>query len=248
MIKKKYRYLLRLLIRHSFRYLSDFKIAISAVLVFCLINMAVFVLLPTQPNQLHPLALSRDQSWGIFTSIFVHENFDHLSTNLRNLLLTLLFFFSLSQLESHSSRIRWSKRFVWLSLVAGIVANAICYLFNFQLPSAGASGVVASATGILLGRLILDQPAVFKKISIKDKSKKKQLSLKQIIRLSDAIRGMFSWAILFIIAYPLITDFTTFFNITDGVAWAIHILGFSLGLSIAFLLSVRDYFSNRTKT
>ena len=206
------------------------------------------MLLPTQQIQQSLLTLSLDRPWGIVTAIFVHANFDHLSVNLENLLLTLLFFISFSQLESRSLRVCWSTRFVWLSLAAGIGANAIRYLFNLQLPAGGASGVVAGAIGILLGRLILDQLAVFKKIFLKGKSKKKQLSLKQIVRLIDIARGMFSWLILSAVVYLLVTTPTVFFNITEGVGWVAHIIGFSIGLSGAFLLSVRDHFSNRHKT
>lgn len=246
-MKKKYYRLPRLLIRRLFRYLSNFKIAIFGIIVFCLINMAVFVLLQTQQIQQSPLTISLDHPWGIVTAIFVHANFDHLSTNLGNLLLMLLFFISFSQLKSSSLRVCWSKRFIWLSLAAGIGANAIRYSFNIQLPAGGASGVVAGAIGILLGRLILDQPAVFKKIFLKGKSKKKQLSLKQIIRLIDIERGIFSWLILSAVVYLLVTTPTTFFNITEGVGWVAHIIGFSIGLSGAFLLSVRNHFSYRHK-
>lgn len=248
MMKKKHLHLSRLLARRLYRYMLDFKIAISAVLVFCLINVAVFVLLPTQPNQLHPLELSRGQPWGIFTAIFVHKDFNHLSTNLENLLFALLFFVSLSRLTSHSARILWSKRFVKLSLAAGVSANAVCYLLDFQLPAGGASGVVIAAVGILLWRLIADQRTIFKKSSITFKSKKKQLSMKQIMWVINLLRAMLSWMLLYTIVYPLITDYTGFFNIAEGVGWATHIIGFSLGLSIAFSLSIRDRFFNRSKS
>lgn len=247
MARKKYFRLLSQLTRLFFHYLCDLKIVILFVVIFCFINWAIFTYVPDLSISPSPMSLSRDRPWGIVTAIFVHGNPEHLTDNLKNLLLFSTFFIVLSQLNSSSLRKRRGWRFVWVSFVSGIGANIVCYVFDVQLPAIGSSGVVSGTMGIVLGKLVFDLPISIKKTIRRSIYRKKLHSLRLRIKKLDDFRSFVSLVVLILIGGSLIMSPTIFFNVDENVGWVSHIIGFSLGLSGFWLLSARDFLSSRYK-
>lgn len=75
--------------------------------------------------------------WQFFTAIFLHGGVSHLFYNL----FSLLFFGLIAE------NLLGSKKFIWLFIISGVIANIIS--FNFYPSSLGASGAIFALIGVV---------------------------------------------------------------------------------------------------
>ncbi|MCX8194152.1 MAG: rhomboid family intramembrane serine protease [Candidatus Pacearchaeota archaeon] len=91
------------------------------------------------------LILQGKKLWTVVTSMFMHANFMHLFVNMMSLLF----------LGSFLERLIGSKRFIFIYLVAGIVASlafaflAMAFNSDLNVPAVGASGAIFGIGGVL---------------------------------------------------------------------------------------------------
>jgi len=154
------------------RRLAGFRSVGLAFTIFTLLNLAVFSMISlwpptdTEPGLLGWLWLSADRPWGIVTSNFTNFTLDgpsylHLAGNLEGFTLAAGFFVIVCLVLKVKDRRQWSRIFLWLVFLSGIVGSAIEYpsLIISQEPSYGASGIVYGALGVLLAACLRSLPA-----------------------------------------------------------------------------------------
>jgi len=198
--------------------LADFREVGLALILFYVLNLALFAAIRTRPDLLEYLSLSPQRPWGIVTSVFVHQEFfGHLFGN-------LLFFgfycvaFVVTNWPCDAETRRFSsKLFLWLVFLSGFLANTIVF---FRWPGGkqafGASGVVYAAVGAWLASLpfgLASLPGYWKETGSMGK-----LIPVVIALLAAAITG------------SLISDPRGFLNAAPEVNVYAHAWGFSIGL------------------
>ncbi len=238
--------------RHSLsilrRYLSGFSNVLWALVVFCFINIAIYVLLSIWPNLLNYLWLNKDNPLGIVSAIFTHPTPIHLVYNLIGFGAWSGFFILFSQTKSKMTRIRWGRGFILLSLGAGVCA----YLFEYPIyffitrgPTSGASGMVYGALGVLLAKLLLNTPANIQNILyvIRNRSVKKgDLTFPTLKRKRDEVQlNLFSLVTLVAILGYIFIDTAGFLNVAPHVDVVAHGVGLLVGLFGFQLLFRRDF-------
>lgn len=107
--------------------------------VLCIILFIIQIIIPgfTELFMLTPDALS--QPWQFLTAVFLHGGIAHL---LYNLFALFLFGFMLEHLVG-------SKKFFWLFLISGILANLISFIIYPNQNALGASGAIMAVIGVL---------------------------------------------------------------------------------------------------
>lgn len=181
------------------------------------------------------LAVSPNTSWGVITSLFVHEGPFHFGQNVVGLLLlTFLLAFTSIGL-SEKGRRDLSFFFLWNVFFSAIMANSIYLVLMFVIPlpkSIGSSGAVYASWGIMMGYVTLHSiPPSFKKDElVKYLSDKKNRS----IMLSNLT------AFIVFLIFILVNQ-RAFLSVEPGVNVFVHFAGFFIGyLSVGLCKLVRD--------
>lgn len=213
-----------------------------AFTIFTLLNLAVFSLISLWPGLLDFLWLSADRPWGIVTSNFVQAEFPHLASNLEGFTLAAGFFVIVCLVLKVKDRRRWSRVFLWLVFLSGIVGSAIEYpvLVISQDVSWGASGIVYGALGVLLAACLRGLPAHIRTFAEEHRRwarKRRKWGLFKFDRKSlRTFPSLMSLTILISFLLLIFTDPAGFLSAAPGVDVTAHGLGFLLGLLPAMVL------------
>lgn len=223
-----------------------------AFVIFFLLNLALYLLITLHPPLLEDLWLSADRPWGILTSMFVHQELDHLAGNLLFFTVWSALFVTVNLLSGAEARRLWSRFFLGAVFLAGITANAIEFgawgLAGVPDNSWGASGVVYAAMGVLLACALYNLPsnltalrgAVAKR---RRKPRKIRRRLKLVLKFEKTfIVSMVSIGVVVVFLSQLVLDPGTFFSAGPGVDVLAHELGFLLGFLPAMLLFYTHFF------
>jgi len=195
------------------------------------------------------LALSRETPWGIFTSILIHGDFNHLFLNLFSF--TLLFAILLALgwgMEKFASRTvvllnmrDVGKGFGYVVFLSILVSGIITYyhiLANvIGKPCVGISGVNYAMEGYVIGLLvILLVYAVYLTVKLRSRIKHIVKEPKKIALLVISLI-----AIVLGSSYLLhqILNVKVFLVIEPGVNYVAHLSGFLTGLSVSIFLMIK---------
>jgi membrane associated rhomboid family serine protease len=224
------------------RRLSGFRSVGLAFTIFTLLNLAVFFLISLWPDLLDWLWLSADHPWGIITSNFVQAELPHLAGNLQGFTLATVFFVIVCLVLKVEDRIRWSRVFLWLVFLSGIVGSAIEYpllIANGDL-SWGSSGIVYGAIGVLLAACLRSLPAQMRALAKEHRRwarKRRKWGLFRFDRKSlRTFPNLMSLTILISFLLLIFTDPWDFLSAGPGVDVLAHGLGFLLGFLPAMIL------------
>jgi membrane associated rhomboid family serine protease len=211
-----------------------------AFTIFTLLNLAVFSLISLWPGLLDFLMLSADRPWGIVTSNFAHEEFPHLASNLEGFTFAAGFFVIVCLVLKVKDRRRWSRLFLWLVFLSGIVGSVIEYpvLIVSGDSSWGASGIVYGALGVLLAACIRSLPA---HIQLFAKEHRRQARKRRKWRMFSrrslrTFPSLMSLALLLSFLVLIFTDPADFLSAAPGIDVLAHGLGFLLGFLPAMVL------------
>jgi membrane associated rhomboid family serine protease len=233
---------------HTPRRLAGFRRVGIAFATFTLLNLAVFSMISlwpptdTDPGLLGWLWLSANRPWGIITSNFVQAELPHLAGNLQGFTLATGFFVIVCLVLKVEDRRRWSRVFLWLVFLSGIVGSAIEYpvlVINGDL-SWGSSGIVYGALGVLLAACLRSLPAQMRALAKEHRRwrrKRRKWGLFRFDRKSlHTFPNLMSLAILISFLFLIFTDPWDFLSAGPGVDVLAHGLGFLLGLMPAMVL------------
>jgi membrane associated rhomboid family serine protease len=228
--------------RASFsRRFAGFRSVGLAFTIFTLLNLAVFFLISLWPGLLDFLWLSADHPWGIVTSNFVQAELPHLASNLEGFTFAAGFFVIVCLVLKVEDRRRWSRIFLWLVFLSGIVGSAIEYpvLIKSQDFSWGASGIVYGGLGVLLAACIRSLPAhmqLFAKEHRRARKRRKRRVFKFDRKSLRTFPSLMSFALLLSFLVLIFTDPANFLSVAPGVDVLAHGLGFLLGFLPAMVL------------
>jgi len=226
------------------RRLSGFCSVGLAFTIFTLLNLAVFFLISLWPGLLNWLWLSADHPWGIVTSNFVQAELPHLAGNLQGFTLATGFFVIVCLVLKVEDRRCWSRIFLWLVFLSGIVGSAIEYLLLPSMPpdysSYGASGIVYGALGVLLAACLRSLPTQMRALTKEHRRwdrKRRKWGLFRFDRRSlRTFPNLMSLTILISFLLLIFTDPWDFLSAGPGVDVPAHGLGFLLGFLPAMIL------------
>jgi len=224
------------------RRLSGFRSVGLAFTIFTLLNLAVFFLISLWPGLLDWLWLSADHPWGIVTSNFVQAELPHLASNLEGFTLAAGFFVTVCLVLKVGDRRRWSRVFLWLVFLSGIVGSAIEYpmLVISGDFSWGASGIVYGALGVLLAACLRSIPAQMRALAKEHRRwarRRRKWGLFRFDRRSlRTFPSLMSLTILISFLLLIFTDPLDFLSAGPGVDVPAHGLGFLLGFLPAMVL------------
>lgn len=120
-------------------------VMLNPILIIIGVNFLIFVAVTISPELVYDLGLYSSagdffqRPWGIFTSMFVHQEFFHLFANM----LTLYFF------GSFLNRLVGDRWFWLVYLGGGILGNVLFVLLTSNALAIGASGAVFALGGTL---------------------------------------------------------------------------------------------------
>jgi len=217
------------------RRFAGFRSVGLALTLFIFLNIAIFSLISIWPELLDWLWLSADHPWGIVTSNFVQAELPHLASNLEGFTLAAGLFVVVCTLWRVRVRRRWSRVFLWLVFLSGIVGSAIEYplLIESQDVSWGASGIVYGALGVLLAACLRSLPAQIKALAKEHRRwerKRRKLGLFRFDRKSlRTFPSLMSLTILISFLLLIFIDPADFLSAGPGVDVIAHGLGFLLG-------------------
>ena len=218
------------------RRFAGFRSVELAFTIFTLLNLVVFFLISLWPGLLDWLWLSADHPWGIVTSNFVQAELPHLAGNLEGFTLATAFFVIVCLVLKVKNRRRWSRVFLWLVFLSGIVGGAIEYLLmpvSSSPPSYGASGIVYGALGVLLAACLRSLPAQMRALAKEHRRwtrKRRKWGLFRVDRKSlRTFPSLMSFTILISFLLLIFTDPWDFLSAGPGVDVLAHGLGFLLG-------------------
>jgi membrane associated rhomboid family serine protease len=224
------------------RRLSGFRSVGLAFTIFTLLNLAVFFLISLWPGLLNWLWLSADHPWGIVTSNFVQAELPHLAGNLQGFTLATGFFVIVCLVLKVEDRRRWSRVFLWLVFLSGIVGSAIEYpvlVINGDF-SWGSSGIVYGALGVLLAACLRSLPTQMRALAREHRRwtrKRRKWGLFRFDRRSlRTFPNLMSLTILISFSLLIFTDPWDFLSAGPGVDVLAHGLGFLLGFLPAMVL------------
>jgi hypothetical protein len=130
----------------------DFRFAWYASLLIVGLSLVVVLLEVPYPFLLDWFKASRATPWGIFTSIFIHENFSvHFLPNAVFLLILCLYFALTNEEQSRDAKTGRSRFFAIMTFAGAALANALFIIFAPLASSYGASGAVYASMGVVLG-------------------------------------------------------------------------------------------------
>jgi len=231
------------------RRLAGFRSVGLAFTIFILFNLAIFFLISlwpptdTEPGLLGWLWLSADRPWGIITSNFVQAELPHLAGNLEGFTLAAGFFVIVCSALKVKDRRRWSRVFLWLVFLSGIMGSAIEYLLMLvspRPPSYGASGIVYGALGVLLAACLRSLPTQMRALAKEHRRwerKRRKWGLFRFDRRSlRTFPNLMSATILISFLLLIFTDPWDFLSAALGVDVLAHGLGFLLGLLPTMIL------------
>lgn len=197
------------------------------MILFYVLNLALFATIRTRPDLLEYLSLSPQRPWGIVTSVFVHEEFfGHLFGNLLFFGLYCVAFVVANWPCDAETRRFSSKLFLWLVFLSGFLANTIVF-FRWPAgakPAYGASGVVYAAGGAWFASLLFGLASLPGRFPgyWKGTGRMGKLISVVIALLAAAITG------------SLISDPRGFLNAAPEVNVYAHAWGFLIGLILSF--------------
>ncbi len=227
---------------HISRRLTGFRSVGLAFTIFTLLNLAIFSLISLWPGLLDWLWLSADRPWGIVTSNFVQAELFHLAGNLEGFTLATGFFVTVCLVLKVGDRRRWSRVFLWLVFLSGIVGSAIEYpvlVINGDF-SWGASGIVYGALGVVLAACLRSLPAQIRALAKEHRRwrrKRRKWGLFRFDRRSlRTFPNLMSLTILISFLLIIFTDPWDFLSARPGVDVLAHGLGFLLGFLPAMVL------------
>jgi len=213
------------------RRLAGFRLVLLALVIFLVLNGALFALLSLYPPLLEWLWLSADRPWGILTSAFSHVDPEHIISNVEGFLLAAVFFILINVNNSPRVKRRLSRKFLLLSFLAGIGANLLEYPFalaNPEISSFGASGIVYGALGIVFANALQQLPVHFRVIRKWFGTKKGGIS-----RLNKWLQEVFPSLLAFSYALSILLmlffDISGFLNVAPEVDIFAHGVGFLIG-------------------
>jgi len=228
---------------------SSFRPVRVAFIIFTTLNLAIFFLIslwpPTsaeQPGLLGWLWLSADRPWGIVTSNFAHAELPHLASNLEGFTLAAGLFVVVCLVLKVEVRRRWSRMFLWLAFLSGIIGSAIEYpvLIKSGEFSYGASGIVYGALGVLLAACLRSLPIHMRLLTKEHRrwaQKRRKLRLFRPDRRSlRTLPSLMSIALLASFLLLIFTDPAGFLSVAPDVDVLAHGFGFLLGLLPAVVL------------
>jgi membrane associated rhomboid family serine protease len=224
------------------RRLSGFRSVGLAFILFSFLNISIFLLISLWPGLLDWLWLSADHPWGIVTSNFVQAELPHLASNLEGFTLVTGFFVIVCLVLKVNDRRRWSRVFLWLVFLSGIVGSAIEYplLINSQDVSWGSSGIVYGALGVLLAASLRSLPAQMRALNKEHRRwerRRRKWGLFRFDRRSlRTFPSVMSLTILISFLLFIFTDPADFLSVAPGVDVLAHGLGFLLGFLPAVVL------------
>jgi len=207
--------------------LAGFAPIVLFLALFCGLSVLTFGLSLRDPSLPEALALSPDHPTGILTSLFAHHGLSHLASNLLSLLVLSLFFVVLHLPRDQLERRSLSRLFVGVGLASGLSAGSLQFLLwrwtGEETCAVGSSGMVYGISGLLLTSALLSLPRYLHQFrsSLLDPYGSAP-SVFVALPLSLYVTVLF-------IFLPLL-EAKLFFNITEGVVWTAHKVGFLAGL------------------
>ncbi|TDA31097.1 MAG: hypothetical protein DSO04_04700 [Hadesarchaea archaeon] len=207
--------------------LAGFGPIVLFLALFCGLSVLIFGLSLRDPSLPETLALSPDHPTGILTSLFAHHGLSHLASNLLSLLVLSLFFVVLHLPRDQLERRSLSRLFVGVGLASGLSAGSFQFLLwrwtGEETCAVGSSGMVYGISGLLLTSALLSLPRYLHQFrsSLLDPYGSAP-SIFVALPLSLYLAALFTFL-------PLL-EAKLFFNITEGVVWTAHKVGFLAGL------------------
>jgi membrane associated rhomboid family serine protease len=196
----------------------EFKGILLWYLVILLVSSSVFITSLAFPQVSTALAASRNTFWGVFTSIFVHNSWQHLLLNMVGLFLFVIFFTSANSTLSTRSKKEFQIFFLISALGLAVVSNFLWIAFNTG-SSVGASGLVYGVMGIVTSSCILNGLQALGR-----KHLRKQSTQTMGIVLMNIVLGIS-------LVFEVFQNPQVFLNISEGVNIIVHGVSFVLGLS-----------------
>ncbi|MEM1689737.1 MAG: rhomboid family intramembrane serine protease [Candidatus Hadarchaeales archaeon] len=203
----------------------DFIPGIFGSMVFVLLCILFFV--SGFKGESSYLSLSLDKPWGIFTSTYVHADFNHLWNNISAILIFSSMIFVVNMWVPKKIRKTISSTMLVLLFFTGPLVGSLEYLIwlatsSFDVSSVGASDVVYAVSALALVSFGLNIPIFWKVSSGRRKSRAATFLF---------IVGIF---IVFIFFFSLIQSPEVFFSVAPGVDVLAHVFGFIIGLLVSF--------------
>ncbi len=196
-------------------------------LIISILSTVLFLITSTFPTLVNALSLSSEHPWGIFTSIFVHEDLSHLLNNIFSLSVFSAFFVLVNSLWKEELRRYWSTVFFQTIFLSGIGTNTVEFVLRrytwSTISSCGVSAVVYASKGILMIASLYNFSVYL--IGFSRFSKKRDIAGIFVIFLSIMIISSF--------LFELIWDPKTFFGAAPHVNTFAHFVGFLLGMAIS---------------
>ena len=124
------------------------------------------------------LGLTPSTPWGIFTLMFVHDGWNHLSNNVMTIWAWTGLALLLDSMHSQADRRRRAVFFVAVVLTSAIMAHSLWFAMvlisgaEMQNPSVGASGVTFAFGGAVLGLALMNGRDAISKRQVSDQRKK----------------------------------------------------------------------------
>jgi membrane associated rhomboid family serine protease len=123
------------------------------------------------------LALSPSTPWGIFTLMFVHNGWDHLSGNISMIWAWTALVFLLDSVHSQAERRRKAVFFVVVVVASAVVAHATWFVIammsnNGPFSSVGASGLTFAFGGAVLGFAVMNATHAIPRRGIAEQKKR----------------------------------------------------------------------------
>ena len=211
------------------RQCSGFSYVWIALILFCVPVILLHVLL--WPSSLDYLSLSPDRWWALISSAFIHRDLAHLFNNLWAFVRYTVSFVFVNLLGSVERKRYWSKTFLCVSFVGGIIAGGIELLA--RMPTGwngtivGASGIVYSAIGVLFASVLIVS-TFYVRIFLTKQGRR--LGLRNVADL------LLNVLVLVFIVLELITSTEKFLSFSPKAAVYSHSYGFVIGFCISLAL------------
>jgi membrane associated rhomboid family serine protease len=228
------------------RRLSGFRSVGIAFIIFVALNVAVFFAISLWPGLLGWLWLSASTPWGIVTCNFTQAELPHLAGNLEGFTFAVGFFVVVCTVLKVEVRRRWSRIFLWLVFLSGIVESAIEYPVrviingNVSWASWGASGIVYGTFGVLLAACLRSLPAQMMALTKEHRRwdhKRRKWGLFRFDRKSlRTFPSLMSLTLLISFLLLIFTNPRDFLSVGPNVDVFAHGLGFLLGSLPAMVL------------